>query len=69
MGVRLRVAGGQIRPRFQPEPSDGDVVVEIDGARVFVAAEIVSQHGPDLEIDVTLEHDHLTVRPVRSDDV
>jgi Fe-S cluster assembly iron-binding protein IscA len=62
MGVRLRVAGGFIRPRFQPEPSEGDEVVTEHGLRVFVSREIVDGLDGDLVIDVTAEHEQLTVR-------
>jgi hypothetical protein len=65
MGVRLRVAGGQVRPRFQPAPSDGDEVVDVSGIRVFVAREIVDAQGGDLEIDTSSEHEQLIVRPLR----
>jgi Fe-S cluster assembly iron-binding protein IscA len=64
MAVRLRRAGGAIRPRFVSDPQADDVVVESEGIRVFVAAAIASEG--DVEIDVTSEHDELVVRPVRS---
>jgi hypothetical protein len=58
MGVRLRMAGGAVRPRFQSEPSEGDHVVEIDGLRIFVAPEL----GDDIEVGVSAEHSTLVVR-------
>jgi hypothetical protein len=63
MGVRLRMAGGQIRPRFVAEPDAGDIVVEEAGVRVFVAATLVDG---DVEIAVTPEHETLVIRPVGS---
>lgn len=65
MGVRLRVAGGQVRPRFVPEPEAGDEVVEVDGVRVFVAGAIVAELG-DVEVVVTPEHETLEIRPLLS---
>lgn len=62
IGVRLRRAGGEIRPRFASEPAPDDVVIEAEGLRVFVDAGIAAEH-PDLEIAVTEEHDTLVVRP------
>jgi len=56
--VRLRVAGGQVRPHFVAEPVEGDSVVETEGIRVFVAAGI----GNDVVIDATQEHGNLLVR-------
>ena len=67
MGVRLRMAGGAVRPRFAPEPEPGDVVVEQDGIRVFIAASII-EGKDDVEIGVTSEHETLVVRPIGSDD-
>ena len=64
MGVRLRMAGGQIRPRFVAEAEAGDIVVEEAGVRVFVAASLVDG---DVEIAVTPEHETLVIRPVGSD--
>ena len=52
------MAGGAVRPRFQPEPSEGDAVVEIEGLRIFVASEL----GDDVEIGVSAEHSTLVVR-------
>jgi hypothetical protein len=63
MGVRLRMAGGQIRPRFQSEPSEGDVVVEAEGIRLFVASDVAVG---DIEIGVSAEHETLVVRPISS---
>jgi hypothetical protein len=65
MGVRLRIAGGQVRPRFVPAPEEGDEIVETEGIRVFVARSIVEQHG-DVEIGVTPEHGQLVVSRVSS---
>lgn len=64
MAVRLRRAGGAIRPRFVSDPEPEDVVVEAEGIRVFVAGSIAAEG--DVEIAVTPEHDELVVRPVRS---
>ena len=61
MGVRLRIAGGQVRPHFVSEPGDGDEVVVLEGISVFVARAIVDDLG-DLIVDVTSEHGNLTVR-------
>ncbi len=61
VGVRLRFAGGAVRSRFAPGPDAGDEVVEIEGIRVFVASSIVAEHGPDLVVDVSAEHDQLIV--------
>jgi hypothetical protein len=52
------MAGGAIRPRFQAEPSEGDVVVEADGIRIFVAPDLVVG---DIEIGVSAEHSTLVV--------
>jgi len=65
VGVRLRPAGGAIRPRFASEPEPTDVVVEQDGVRVFVAQTILEGRD-DVEIGVTAEHETLVVRPVGS---
>ncbi len=65
MGVRLRLAGGAVRPRFAADPEPTDVVVEQDGVRVFVAESILSD-GDDVEIGVTAEHETLVVRPLGS---
>lgn len=62
VGVRLRVAGGVVRPRFVSGPQDGDESVEIDGLRVFVAREIVDELG-DVVVAVSAEHSQLEVRP------
>ena len=67
MGVRLRMAGGAVRPRFAPEPEPGDVVVEQDGIRVFVADSVLAGYA-DVEIGVTPEHETLVVRPLGSED-
>ena len=68
VGVRLRIAGGAVRPRFVPAPEEGDEVVEQDGVRVFIARAILDELGGDVVVDVTAEHETLTVRPVGSDD-
>jgi Fe-S cluster assembly iron-binding protein IscA len=62
VGVRLRVAGGAVRPRFAPGPEEGDETVEADGVRVFVDARIASS-APTVEIDLSSEHETLIVRP------
>ena len=64
MAVRLRGAGGAIRPRFVTEGEPTDVLVEAEGIRVFLAADLVDG---DVEIAVTPEHETLTVRPLTSD--
>jgi hypothetical protein len=64
MAVRLRLAGGAIRPRFVAEPEPDDVILEAGGIRVFVASAVAG--SGDVEIGVTEEHDELVVRPVRS---
>ncbi len=63
--MRLRIAGGQVRPRFQPAPEPTDEVVEVEGIRVFVSRPIVDEHG-DVEVDVTPEHGQLIVRRLGS---
>jgi Fe-S cluster assembly iron-binding protein IscA len=65
VGVRLRMAGGAVRPRFATEPEPDDVIVEQDGVRVFIAESIV-QGEDDVEIGVTAEHETLVVRPLGS---
>ncbi len=65
MGVRLRMAGGAVRPQFVAEPLEGDEIVEEGGVRVFIARSIIDEHG-EVEIDVTTEHESLMIRPVRS---
>jgi hypothetical protein len=67
MGVRLRIAGGAVRPRFVPGAEEGDETVEAAGVRVFVAKAILDANGGEVEIDVTAEHEQLTVRPLPSD--
>lgn len=66
MGVRLRIAGGAVRPRFVEAPSESDETVEAGGVRVFIAREILDAHGGDVEVDVTPEHETLVVRPIGS---
>lgn len=61
-GVRLRIAGGQVRPRFSSEPGPEDEVVDVEGVRLFVAPEVTGEGG-DVEIDVEPEHETLVVRP------
>lgn len=61
VGVRLRMAGGQVRPRFVPAPEPDDEVIETGGIRVFIAASIVAEG--EVEVDVTPEHETLEVRP------
>jgi iron-sulfur cluster assembly protein len=62
VGVRLRVAGGEVRPRFVEGPQDGDETVDAEGIRVFIAKTIIDELG-DVIVDVTAEHGRLTVRP------
>jgi Fe-S cluster assembly iron-binding protein IscA len=62
----LRIAGGEVRPRFVTEAQEGDEVVEQDGIRVFVAKAILDELG-EVVIDVTREHEQLTVWPLESD--
>ncbi len=64
MAVRLRMAGGQIRPRFVTAPEPDDIVAEAEGVRVFIDSSLVDG---DVEIGVTSEHDQLVVRPIGSD--
>lgn len=59
--VRLRVAGGQVRPHFVSEPAPDDEVVDVDGLRVFVAGAIASRSS-EVVIDATEEHGNLVVR-------
>ena len=63
MGVRLRVAGGAVRPRFADGPFEGDEVVETGGIRIFVARELAVG---DIEIGVSEEHETLVVRRLES---
>jgi hypothetical protein len=59
--VRLRIAGGVVRPHFVAAASPDDEVVDGDGFRLFVARAIVDQHA-DLVVDATEEHGNLIVR-------
>ena len=59
--VRLRIAGGEVRPQFVAEPLPGDEIVDVDGVRVFVARKIIEEYG-DVVIDATEEHGNLVVR-------
>jgi Fe-S cluster assembly iron-binding protein IscA len=61
VGVRLRRAGGEVRPRFEAEPRPDDEVVEVEGLRVFVAREIVDELG-EVEVDISEEHEQIVVR-------
>jgi Fe-S cluster assembly iron-binding protein IscA len=63
--VRLRIAGGAVRPRFVEAPEEGDEALERDGIRVFIAKAILDDHG-EVEIDVTPEHGQLIVRSLES---
>lgn len=65
VGVRLRRAGGAVRPRFATDPEPGDEVVLAEGIRVFVAAALLEE-AEHLEIGVSAEHDTLVVVPVAS---
>jgi len=58
-GVRLRVAGGEVRPRFAAGPEPDDEVVSTGGVLVFVAPGVAD--GADVEVGVSAEHDTLTV--------
>lgn len=51
-----------MRPRFVPAPEPDDEVVEHDGIRVFIARAILDEHGGDVVVDVSPEHETLTVR-------
>ncbi len=62
VGVRLRVAGGMVRPRFVETPEEGDETVVADGIRVFIAKQIVDELG-EVVVEVTPEHGQLVVRP------
>ena len=59
--MRLRIAGGEVRPHFVAEPFGDDEVADVEGMRVFVARAIVDELG-DVVIDATAEHGNLTVR-------
>lgn len=63
--MRLRVAGGMVRPRFVPAPEEGDETIEAGGVRVFIAKQIVDELG-DVEVGVSAEHEQLTIRPLES---
>jgi hypothetical protein len=65
VGVRLRVAGGMVRPRFVEGPEEGDEELDAGGIRVFLAKTITDELG-DVEIGVTPEHGQLVVRPLSS---
>jgi Fe-S cluster assembly iron-binding protein IscA len=60
--VRLRVAGGEVRPRFVTEPEPSDVEVRAGDVRVYVASSAVPEG--DAEIAVTPEHHTLVIRTV-----
>lgn len=68
VGVRLRVAGGAVRPRFVAAPEAGDEMLDTAGVRVFIAKAILDANGGAVEIDVTDEHEELIVRPLASND-
>lgn len=61
VGIRLRIAGGEIRPHFVAEPYGDDEIADVEGVRVFVARGIVDELG-DIVVDATEEHGNLTVR-------
>lgn len=65
MGVRLRAAGGAVRPRFVRDGEPDDVAIVQDGIRIFIAPSIL-EGREDVEIAVTPEHEQLVVRSVRS---
>ena len=60
--MRLRIAGGEVRPQFVAEPFGDDEIAEVDGMRVFVARAIVDGFGGDAVVDATEEHGNLIVR-------
>jgi Fe-S cluster assembly iron-binding protein IscA len=62
VGVRLRLVGDEVMPRFAPAPEATDEVVETEGVRVFVDARILAI-APDVVIAVSEEHERLVVRP------
>lgn len=64
--MRLRVAGGEVRPRFAQQPEPDDEVLEVEGLRVFVARSVTAEHGL-VEVAVAPEHDQLIVRPLPSE--
>jgi Fe-S cluster assembly iron-binding protein IscA len=66
VGIRLRIAGGEVRPQFVTEPRDDDEVTVVEGMRVFIARAIVDDLG-DVVVDATEEHGNLIVRMERSD--
>ena len=59
--IRLRIAGGEVRPSFVTEPMPDDEVVVVEGMRVFVSRGIVEQRD-EVVIDATEEHGNLVVR-------
>lgn len=56
IAIRLRLAGGELRPRFTGTPEPGDEVAEFPGLRVFVDPAL-----KDLTVDVSPEHQKLIV--------
>jgi hypothetical protein len=62
VGVRLRMAGGELRSRFAKGAEPGDETLSVEGIRIFVAPNVL-EIGDDVEIGVTDEHDKLVARP------
>lgn len=62
-GVRLRYAGGDVRPQLANAPQPTDEIVESGGVRLFVDRRILDD-APDIEVGVSPEHETLVVRPV-----
>lgn len=60
-GVRLRLAGGAVRPRFATAPEPDDEIVDLDGVRLFVDRALVT--GDDVTVDVSDEHEQLVITP------
>ncbi|HVE92502.1 MAG TPA: hypothetical protein VNE62_09430, partial [Actinomycetota bacterium] len=44
VGVRIRLVGGELRPRFVPAPEPGDEVAESGEVRVFLDAKLVREN-------------------------
>jgi Fe-S cluster assembly iron-binding protein IscA len=67
VGVRLRgsrgLGGGfQVQVEFAERAESGDVALERDGVRIFVAPEVLDTY-PDAVVTVEPMHDIVTVRP------
>jgi Fe-S cluster assembly iron-binding protein IscA len=59
-GVRVREAGGELRPRFVASPEPTDEIVEADGVRVFVDPRLAASR-PEAVIGVSHEHERLVL--------